>query len=73
MNFNQIKKCSWNGGGEFDIQDLLSLAVCMCVCAGNNLTGLAVQFAMHFMHDCYSKLIGVATFSVVVCQGVKNC
>ena len=44
---------------------------------GNTLTGLAVQFAMHFVHDCYSKLSGVATFSIVMCHRValrlENC
>ena len=29
---------------------------------GNSLTGLVVEFAMHFVHDCYSKLSGVRTY-----------
>ena len=29
-----------------------------------------MQFAMHFVHDCYSKLSGVATFSSVMCHRV---
>ena len=33
--------------------------------SGNILIGLGVQFAMHFVLDCYTKLSGVATFSIV--------
>ena len=36
-----------------------------------------MQFAMHFVHDCYLKLSGVATFSTAMCHRValrlENC
>ena len=40
---------------------------CVCVYARNNLSGLAVQYVCYaFVHDCYAKLSGIATFSIVV-------
>ena len=37
---------------------------------GSNLSGLAVQFAMHFVNDCYSKFSSVATFSIAMCHKI---
>ena len=37
---------------------------------GHSLTGLAMHFAMQFVHDRNSKLSGVATFSIVMCHRV---
>ena len=43
------------------------LFLCVCVYARNNLTGLVVQYVCYaFVHDCYTKLSGIATFSIVV-------
>ena len=41
--------------------------VCTNVCAGNNLSGLAVQFATHLCITAATQsLSGVATFSAVM-------
>ena len=33
--------------------------------AGNNLTGLAVQFAIYFVNDCYTKLSGMRGVAIL--------
>ena len=33
---------------------------------GNNSIGLAVHFAMHFVHNCYSKLSGACVATLLL-------
>ena len=43
------------------------------LCAGNNLTGLAVHFAMHFVHDCYTTFSTVMYAYHKVALRLENC
>ena len=49
-------ECGWVGGAHEQISHLRIHTMY------NIQGGLAVQFAMHFVHDCNSKLSGVANF-----------